>query len=221
MKKLEIKLNNKIKIIGEDGDYSSNVQDVSDDCISISIPVRQGSYLFLREEDFIEAVYYNEKELYYFKSKVLRRETGKVPIIVIEKPAYYKKIQRRNYVRIEHVLDAYYTLVEKEPKNNDLEIFFINNKDKLQKAIIADLSGGGCKLKVNEKLQYGNKVFLRLPIYGEEMNLICKVVREDEKENNLYIYGVSFSYVQESSREKLIKYVFEIMRQQRKRALKR
>ncbi|WP_035289954.1 flagellar brake domain-containing protein [Clostridium sp. KNHs214] len=221
MRKLEIKLNNKIKIKSKDGEYSSNVQDVSNECISISIPVRQGSYLFLREDDLVEAVYYDHRELYHFKSKVLRREVGKIPVIVIEKPLHYKKIQRRNYVRIDHVLEAYYTLLEKGTKNSDLEIFFRNNRNKLQKAIIADLSGGGCRLKVEKKLEYGNKIFLRIPIYSEEMNLICKVVREDEKENNLYIYGVSFSSIQESSREKLIKYVFEIIRQQRKRALKR
>ncbi|WP_138202606.1 flagellar brake protein [Haloimpatiens lingqiaonensis] len=221
MGKLEIKINNKIKISAEDGDYSSNIQDVGSEHISISIPVRQGSYLALREGDLVEGIYYQGSELYKFKSKVLKRENNGVPIIDIEKPINYTKIQRRNYVRVDCIKEVYYTLLDKELKNSHLEKFFMRNKNKLEKAIITDLSGGGCRLKLFRKLELGDNIFLNISLENDEMNLVCKVVREDEKENNLYVYGTSFSSIEESSREKLIKHIFEIMRQQRKNRIKR
>ena len=48
----------------------------------------------------LDVIYYEEENLYKFKSSVLGRRFENIPILLIAKPKEIKKIQRRRYVRV-------------------------------------------------------------------------------------------------------------------------
>ena len=52
MTDLKFKINNKVEIIDEEGEvYSSDVQDINEDSVAISIPIKDSAYLPLRKKD--------------------------------------------------------------------------------------------------------------------------------------------------------------------------
>ncbi|WP_392486365.1 flagellar brake protein [Haloimpatiens sp. FM7315] len=218
MKKQLFKLNNKLKIIYNEEEYSSNIQDVTDEYIFISIPVLNNSYLSLKEDEEIEVVYYDDNELYEFFTVVAGREKKSMPLIILEQPTRLKKIQRRKFVRVNHFVDGFY-------KKVNLESINIKSKDEESeegfKAIsIIDLSGGGCRIKTEDKLSLNDTIKLRFFIEEESLNLFCKIIRVDRTQEGKYECGVLFLDITEQIREKIIRYIFELMRKQRKRGFK-
>ncbi len=198
--------------------YKSNIQDAGENYISISIPVSQGRYLPLEKGDKIEAIYYEKLNLYKFESIVLGRKIeNNVPQIFIDVPKIFIKIQRRNYVRVDTVE---YIKYKKITNKYSLTDKVINDESDYQKAMLLDISGGGMKIKVKEDLKIGD--FILADLFVEEVNIKVagKVVRSEKDEDNGKVCGIRFEQIDASSREKIIRYVFNIMRKQRKAALK-
>ena len=60
---LKFVINSKIELnYGEDY-YKSTIQDVQDDFISISIPIKGGEYIPLRKGDKLEFIYYYQNNI--------------------------------------------------------------------------------------------------------------------------------------------------------------
>ncbi|NLL29691.1 MAG: pilus assembly protein PilZ, partial [Clostridiales bacterium] len=144
MDKLKLEINNKIEVIYGEKNYKSVIQDIreEEDEILISIPVLDGEYLTLVTGRVIEQIYYdNNGNVYQFKSKVLGRIKEKnLSLYRFSSPFDVRKIQRRDYVRVNFIKAINYL------SSKDIE------KEKYKKALLLDLSGGGMKIKVDEKL---------------------------------------------------------------------
>ena len=151
MEKLKLEINNKLEVFYDKKNYKSVIQDIreKEKEVLISIPVFDGEYLTLATGTIIEQIYYdNNGNVYQFKSKVLgRTKERNLSLYRLSLPYDIKKIQRRDYVRVNFVKI----------------INYINAKDieneKYKKALLLDLSGGGMRIKVEEKLEKGEVFF--------------------------------------------------------------
>ena len=101
----EVVINSKLEVRVDDEIYKTRVQDSNSKNLVISVPVIGGVYLTLRTGEEIDLIYYDDKaNIFNFKSKIINRivENG-VPYYSITLPYNVKKIQRRNYVRVDTV----------------------------------------------------------------------------------------------------------------------
>ena len=74
MKKFKLEINGNIQILDGEVFYKSNLQDVTENYLLIDIPVNNGIYLTMHENDEIEAEYYVDGGNYYkFNCRVLGR----------------------------------------------------------------------------------------------------------------------------------------------------
>ena len=112
MKKFKLEINGNIQILEGEVFYKSNLQDVTESYILIDIPVNNGIYLTMNDNDEIEAEHYVDGGSYYkFNCRVLgRTREGKLNLYKLSKPYNISKIQRRNYVRVDMVEYAFYKL---------------------------------------------------------------------------------------------------------------
>ncbi|MEK6263500.1 MAG: flagellar brake domain-containing protein, partial [Clostridium sp.] len=100
MTKGDLTINKKLEIIVDEKYFKSNIQDLTEIYIAISIPINSGEYLPLTKGTIVDVVYYEEDNLYKFQSVVMGRKFENIPILLISKPREIKRIQRRKYVRV-------------------------------------------------------------------------------------------------------------------------
>ncbi|MBU3135960.1 PilZ domain-containing protein [Clostridium gasigenes] len=211
MKKFDVVINSKLEVKWADGIYKTLVQDSNSKNILISIPVVGGVYLTLKTGEEIELVYYdNGENIFSFKCRVINRiKENNISYYSITLPYDVIKIQRRNYVRVDTVQ------VIKDIKKYEKET---NGQadDKISNALLLDLSGGGMRIKLREKLEKSDVISAKIGSENEGVLIKGKIVRVDITEDKRYIYGISFQELDNRTRERIIQIVFRIMREQRK-----
>lgn len=210
MAKLDITINSIVEILWQENIYKSTIQDINENEILISIPVSEGIYLTLKAGDEIEQIFYDDKgNVLAYKTNVLGRYVEKeIPFYRLSKPYDIKKIQRRDNVRVNVVQIINYirqTELEKD----------IKEQENYENALLLDLSGGGMRIKVKEKLSLNDSIISNLTYENEKIVVKGKVMRIEKTNDKRYIYGVKFMNIDNLTREKIIKTVFRIMRKQR------
>ncbi|MCJ7691206.1 MAG: flagellar brake domain-containing protein [Clostridiaceae bacterium] len=210
MTKVDFAINKKLEILVGEKYFKSNIQDVTDEYIAISIPINSGEQLPLSKGTVIDVIYYEEENLYKFQSAVIGRKFENIPILLISNPEEIKKIQRRKYVRVSTIGKVKYKNLKNEPMTSPSTI---QDSEYLQ-AILLDLSGGGMKVKISEEVKLSNFLLVCLTINNEDIIIVGqakRIVKDDEGRFNC---GLSFEFLDNATREKIIKLIFKLMREQ-------
>jgi len=208
---VELSLNRRIEVFWQNEYYKSIVQDSRESTFVINIPMKGNAYLPISKGEKVEVYYYDKDDIYKFESTVISRENKGLPVLIMRNPKEYKKIQRRKDVRIPVTSYVRYMSIDRDYKLRRLDSATING---MKKTIALDISGGGLRFKSNENLI--NKLLL-VQINLDELDIMAKgqIVRSiyDETER-VYDCGLSFTEIGTQEREKLISYIFKLMRQQ-------
>src|SRR5690625_4380581 len=154
--------------------------------------------------------------VYEFNTTILgKKRIKKIPVLFIERPKSedVKKIQRRNYVRLDTTLDVaiYSTDEEKEP--------LITRS--------YDISGGGLAVAAdkhnNFKPDESIHITIVLPFKSNNFEYIetpGKVIRYFYgKEESIPKLSIKFTDISEEAREKIIKFIFEAQLEARRKLL--
>jgi RNA polymerase sigma factor FliA len=213
MKDINFLINNRVDIMYQGSTYRSILQDTGKNYMAISIPIKQGKYIAINEDDDFEAMYYEDVNVYRFKGRYIstRLENG-VPQLLIEYPKQIIKIQRREYVRVKAV--QYVTYVEINENNLSKKELDKLDFNKGSKGILIDLSGGGCKLKAYENRSANDIILINIPDDNGNIRVKGRVIRVDRDENKNPICAVRFIDIEDRTRERIIKLLFLLMRKQ-------
>lgn len=219
--KVEFLINQRIEIEMEDGIYKSNIQDVTEEYVGISIPVNNGKYVPLRKDEKVIGFYYFNKDIYKFETVVIGRKVDKLLIIMLKKPEKLVMYQRRNFVRVSTMMNVYCVLLESDKKIANIN----DNQVECFDGYTLDISGGGMRIaldrKLEEKIHAESVLMVNIPNGNENLGIKGKIVRvENDNKNPKIIYGVSFIDLDKITREGLIRLVFKIMRDQMKNGAK-
>ena len=79
---------------------------------------------------------------------------------------------------------------------------------------ILDLSGGGFKIQVKEKINPSEIIMIKIPYDDKFIEVQGRVIREVFQENINHIYAVSFLNIKEAQRDKIIEKVFSKLREE-------
>lgn len=207
MSKFKLVINSRIDVMVEKKVYKTVIQDVVKDGFLISIPVNEGEYLMLNHHEEVELYnYVDDLSLYKLTCNVIGKVVdNNIPLYKMSLPKDVKKVQRRNYVRVNMLHPIKYV---KGDSNN------LNDKEMLP-ALLLDLSGGGMRIKLREELYTGDIISAQLNSDELAINAKGKVVRKEKCNDGRFVYGISFWQLDNISRENIIRSVFKIMRKQR------
>ena len=213
-KKKWLHVQQKIQIMQlPDGErFKSLIQELDGETVSVTVPYRQGKYLLLHSGEMVKVEFAVSDAIYGFQAKVLgRKKSNHVPLVLLSRPAFFTRQQRRSFVRFPVTLPVQFYLNPQSGSSLTPE----SCEEKSGKII--DISGGGLQIYTSTSLQVGAKVLLRLKLndgHPQELLLSGTVswVTEDEWHRSVR-FGVSFSGISEAAQERIISYVFSMMRQ--------
>lgn len=206
----------------------SQVYDVIDETqLKIAMPIVEGRVVPLAVNGRFDICFITSGGLYKSRFVVLDRykENG-LYVLLIELVYELKKYQRRQYYRLEYMKDFEYIVIDEDTEKLIIEdenmIKEILDNNKLKKGIIIDISGGGIRFASRDKLEEKSKVLLKLDIslsnnkkvYG----IMGKVLSSRSLLNDETTYEQRIEYMEipNSTRETIIRYIFEqerLMRQ--------
>lgn len=198
---MKLKINGNMFLSIDEEVLKCNIENIEEDEFSVSIEKDYFDLDFSGKE--IEFRYYEEGRYYYeFTASIKsnhRYEEKEIYVFSLIKNI--KKIQRRNYVRVNL---KEYLLYKKAD----------NKCDEWKMANLIDLSGGGVKVKIRERLEDEEKIYIKM-CYNDKVDTICGEIVRSYKKGDENIYGIEFIDMDERKRDKIVEKVFKILRKQR------
>ncbi|MCM3718953.1 flagellar brake protein [Fictibacillus phosphorivorans] len=190
------------------GTYRCKIYDVNDDKILIDYPSNETTN---RTEYFFDGTQFKasfvdkEKNVFTFRTELLGRKMDKIPVLIMALPKEdeIQKLQRREYIRVETLLD---TAVRK--RNDGYPSF---------NSVVLDLSAGGMLLSLPLKHSVLQGDILEcltvLPMQSGEklyLDLTCKVLRIlDGHAKDRQKAPLQFISIDPKSRQHIIRFCFE------------
>ncbi len=208
--------------------YFSQVLDEGNNgALLVSMPIQEGKLIPLSVGQEFNATFYTNFGLLQCRVVVSARyKKGTLYFMEIEMLSALKKVQRREYFRFPcRIPLEYRTMEEKEVMEpgdaHEIEEELLSWK----KGVMLDLSGGGIRFVSSFPEEKGSLVQTRFDIVsGEETDIIytlAHVLRSEKNPNNNKLYDIRIEYwrMAHSTREKIIRYIFEEQRKKRSKQL--
>ena len=186
--------------------YFSQLMDFDDDSLYISLPQRQGSLMPSFGKGTEITIRFPLKDAIYTGITEIIKWEKSPQSLSVTRPRRVTRIQRRNFVRVEAELPL--TLIIPQQDEKKLVI----------KSVTTDISGGGLLVFLSQFLQLFTELDVELEIpTGSAKPVILKiqaqVCRNTKIRDDFYQIGLSFLDIEESDRDKIVKYIFKRMRE--------
>lgn len=217
------KLNSKIELMTENEEKTSGlIQDIAEEKIYVSIPSDDKNFKILRIGDKLKGIVYDKKTVIAFDAIMTQRIFGDIPTYELSSFSNISKIQRRQDVRIACSFEILYTgnkyLLNIDHDNIEASEMVDHISKYVNQGIISDLSAGGIKFSCNENLMIGDMLLLVFQLGKDTMITQGEILYKElnsAPNKTIYIYGIEFKQMSEAKREKIINYIFVLMRKNR------
>lgn len=203
---------NLVVVSGEHkGRYLSYVSRRKDKTIEITAPLIEGVHLSLAIGTKVAVSFWDDVCAYMFETKVLRCSEALVPIYELGMPENCLKIQRREYVRVPAVFPVFYHNLTKDKADKPR---------KWKQTHSLDLSGGGVRFLTDEQLEQDQVLNICLRLPQVDIDSLARICRLEKTRNNYHwIVSVQFVSLPERERDEVIRCVFDIQREMRRKGL--
>lgn len=205
--------------------YVTRVYDVkSDDEIMLNMPIEDGRLVLLSVGAEYDLCFYTSSGLYQCNAVVKERYKSKnIFVVNMELTTSLRKYQRREYYRLNCVLDLKCTEVNEEQiEQFDNRVEFFGADFVVNNGTIVDISGGGIRFISKQHFDKDTKMCFAfsLQIAGQdvEFKTIGKILYSNgiPEKRGEFENRVQFLDVDEDEREVIIKYIFEEERKLRR-----
>ncbi|TFZ39937.1 PilZ domain-containing protein [Soehngenia longivitae] len=198
--------------------FKGLIYDIVDDNIYVTSTSDSKDFKLIKVGEKVSGIANDGVNSFSFDAIVSERKRLEFPTYILSDITNIKKIQRRQYARVNNMKEIRFSdhsfLLKKD--DLDLNLFSLEKvKEYLKEGLMIDLSGGGMKFKSDHNLSEGENIVLYFQLEGEQFALKGNIVHRQVdiiKDKALYSYGVQFTDITDNMREKLIKKVFVLMR---------
>jgi c-di-GMP-binding flagellar brake protein YcgR len=207
---LEIGLRLQIKAAHSENDwYSSRVEDLTEETVTIGVPIKAGVLVPLPPGSQIDCQFPKDDAFYSFRSTIMQRRHQPLPVLILRRPVEVQRFQRRKLFRLPVVLPV---------------SFAVEGREGGQKGTTLDLSGGGVGLVAGEQLAVGTGLEVRLSL-PDGYHLVAKgrvvksVEGQADKGQKRYVHGVEFEDLPLPVQERVVSFIFNAQRERRRREI--
>lgn len=238
--KLELKKIRHVETAEEITYVSRFLYQKSSDEAVIEMPVKGGALVPLAPDELYQVCFYTNKGLYQCQSQVVSRHyEDSLPVAVIRLRSEFEKLQRRQYYRMECLLQMEFAPVSdeeyeqllfwksdfgREPaRNHDKGAETDGENIRYYSGVVLDISGGGIRFNSKYEAKEGDVVALRIAFMSEDARklqlLFAKVLTVIPVQNRsgMFEHRVEFVSISNMERESIIRYIFLEERKRRKR----
>lgn len=191
--------------------FRSKVVDISDEHFFIDYPTHLSveNMQHLLEKKTLTMSYVKQNTVFEFKTNIIKRKSLNVPTLMLSLPNKneVKRIQRREFVRIETAVDV--------------AVYCPENSFAPFTTVTKDISGGGASIIVPPSISLRNDQQVNLYIIIKSMNSPYHYIQTEanvvllRNEDNIHTMAVQFLMDDEREQEKIIFYCFDTEREQR------
>ncbi|VBB08075.1 flagellar protein ycgr [Lucifera butyrica] len=203
---MEIMVSNNKEIIK----YHSRIEEITADRMMLAMPMSKGYPVLLRPGDIFEGKIIVKGNVYCFTSAFVDKKIVPLPVWIVSAPYDIKKVQLREFVRIDTILSVQVQSLSSEQQEISLNLQ------------TRDISGGGVQLVGKQPINIGVRLALTLAVPDAgSVQANGEVVRleQPDLERPLFWIGVKFLEIAEKDRSKLIKFIFKKQLERRKKEL--
>ena len=226
--KLELK--SIVQVIPPDGTeevktYRTSVHNILEDGrLELVMPMEQTKLVLLPVGGEYDVCFYSHKGVYRADVRIVdRQKENGMYIMIVELISSLHKYQRREYYRFNCIVDV----MAREMTKYEEDAFargrtYIVSEQDMIKGVIVDISGGGTRFVSKHKFTEDSMILMQfdLSILGNcrAFLLAAKVIYSGEIENREEEYEnrVKFEYIDTTTREEIIRYIFDEERKNRK-----
>ncbi|MDR1736024.1 MAG: flagellar brake protein [Oscillospiraceae bacterium] len=235
---MNLKLGERLEVESEGKSYVSQLYEITPlGTLKIAVPIVHREILVMRVDEKFNISYYRPQGRFSFVALVRHVDINpKLTIIEVEIQGKIQKHQRREFVRMDTKLVASVRLLagseevrtmqaknalfmsynKPTPKDGEKEE---SGKEPSAECITIDISGGGLHLMSPVLFEVGSLVESTLVLHtGETITNQAKVLRclPGDQKDRPFKLGLQFANVDENTRRKLVKYIFERQLAERK-----
>ncbi len=205
--------------------YRSQLYDiVSEDQIKIAMPMEQTKVVLLPVDGEYSLCFYTASGLYQCLARVVDRyKSDNIFVLLMELTTDLQKYQRREYYRLNTVLDMKCRQISESENGGYSQVEFIDTDLTFDNGTMVDISGGGARFVSTAKYAKGSLIRFVFSLFVNgrmtEYNLVGKVLLSEPVENRdkLFEHRIQFVNMVNEDRESIIKYIFEEERKLRHR----
>lgn len=210
MDNFNLKVNDRVEVMNEEKAYKALIIDIQEDYLKINLPVYDGDYLMLHSKEKIEMnSYLEDGGCFNFNAEIISRgKENNIIYYTISTPFNIRKIQRRNFFRVELI-----DIIEYKKITSVMEEEFLNIPYK--NGIRVDLSAGGLKIKIRENVEKGDLLLVNIKLNEIQMELKCDIVRIENTADKEKLCGLRFIDITPAQSELIVKELFKVVRRQR------
>lgn len=213
--------------------YASMLLDFEDiRILKISMPIREGKVVPLEIGDEYELCFFTSSGLYRSRARITRRyRDGKMYVMNVELLFLPKKFQRRQFFRLECMMNIRYRIVTDEEKtlrdfiyasdfeDNELRKKYLRKLDDIttdwEEIMMTDISGGGIRLQVNKQVENNTLIEVVVPLrFSDEtipFKCFAKVIANIKTDNGTdgNELRCQFEDISRVQQEMVVRFVFE------------
>lgn len=209
--------------------YYSKVCDVlSEDKIEITMPMEKTKIVLLPVRAEYDLYFYTPNGVYQCRARVAERgKKNNVFVLVMELTSNLRRNQRREFYRFSCALEMNTRALDEEEvelleRDGMLEDVMAEG-EQLKQSVIVDISGGGLRFVSEHKYDRESIILCKYQLDTErgikEYEIFGKVldVEESQTRHGIFEHRVQYIDIDDTSREEIIKFIFETERKNRKR----
>lgn len=198
--------------------YSQVMEKINSIQLIITMPTQGTKIVPLDKGKRYSCEYYTENGLFSGDFVVVeRKREGNIPVIVLEIRTPLKKVQRREFYRLDCSLPMKYRLAEKNETIAKEQLRDLQWQD----GVVLDISGGGLRFAIPrniEKYSYVQcKLVLEVRGNYKEFYIYGQVISCKNRQNNVRLHEcrIKFYKLPEAERDQIISYIFAEQRKKR------
>ena len=206
--------------------YRSQVFDIeSEDRIKVAMPMEQGRVILLPVDEEFNLCFYTPSGLYQCLGRVADRyKTNNIFVLVMELTTDIRKYQRREYYRLNCIIDMKSTMIDQKDVSSLSErVQFIDTDLTFDNGTMVDISGGGARFISKVRYPKDSNILFTFSLFVNDTNTTYKLLgkilvsNEIEGRQGEYEHRIMFVNIMNDDREGIIKYIFEEERKIRRR----
>ncbi|MBE5875385.1 MAG: flagellar brake protein [Lachnospiraceae bacterium] len=205
--------------------YQSEVFDIGQDGkVMLAMPMDKTKLVLLPVDGEYDVCFFSKAGMVQANVRILdRQKLQNNYVLVTEVISDLRKYQRREYYRFNCVLESGIRVISKEEAETICKgLEHLVSDTNMNPGIVVDISGGGLRVVSKQEYQTGDLVYMRfrLPIEDKKrtFRMAARVVSSKEmpRKNGEYETRVKFLAIDATTREEIIKYIFDEERKIRK-----
>ena len=206
--------------------YKSSVYDILDEGrLEIVMPKDQTKLVLLPVDGEYDVCFYTHGGMYRADVRIIEiQKINGIYVLVTEMISNLHKYQRREYYRFNCIIE----MMAREMTKKETDIYAEGLAELLPQSdmirgVIVDISGGGARFVSRQLFRESSMILMRfeLPILDMEKSflLVGRVIYSSEIVNraNEFENRVKFELIDSVTREKIIRYIFNEERKNRKK----